>query len=640
MRDLAASDRAGQETDHHLVDDFTARRDEAAFAALVARHGLMVLGVCRRVLSHEQDAEDAFQATFLVLARNAGSIRMRETVGNWLHGVAYRTAMKAKRSAARRRNQEARLQARVPPPAPSPNWEDVQAILDEEIQKLPLGFRQAFILSVLEGKSGSEAAIELGCKEGTVRSRVNRARRVLQQQLTRRGVKLTALLAALSLTESAGWAVLPATLAQATIRSGLLVAAGEPTAGVIPSHVAALAAGVTRAMFLTKAKIATMVLLAAGVFAGAALWAQPLRLATTADPSLAAQPPTGAEEKQTQTPQADREAGNGGAPRTLKLEGGGRRVAWSPDGKMLAVAEISEPLFGVHLFGKKESALKLWDVERGQVKQTLAESATGGLAFQQVVFSADGKRIAATVSEVNADNVVNVVKVWDTKTADLKHTLTSGGDSQLLCVAFAPDGKLVAAGDFSKKTVLLWDAGTGALKRTLQTGEVQPWSLVFSPDSKTLIVGGQKAKGAGVVGLWDVGTGKLKHTLERERYLILQPRTVFSADGKMFIGGGAAGEVVLWDAANGKRIGSLQGLERITRSMVFSPDGTTVAAAGREGKARLWDVQTGKLRETLEADGSEIYSLAFSSDGKTLASASQDGTVRLWRMGKRTVEKK
>jgi WD40 repeat protein len=236
--------------------------------------------------------------------------------------------------------------------------------------------------------------------------------------------------------------------------------------------------------------------------------------------------------------------------------------------------------------------------------------------------------------------VVNVVKVWDTKTADLKHTLTSGGDSQLLCIAFAPDGKLVAAGDFSNKTVLLWDAGTGALKRTLPTGEVQPWSLVFSRDSKTLIVGGQKAKGAGVVGLWDVGTGKLKHTLEREKYLILQPRTVFSADGKMFIGGGAAGEVVLWDAENGKRIGSLQGLERITRSMVFSPDGTTVAAAGREGKVRLWDVQTGKLRETLEADGSEIYSLAFSSDGKTLASASQDGTVRLWRMGKRAVEKK
>jgi RNA polymerase sigma factor (sigma-70 family) len=250
---LSAAGRCGpQWTDRELLDDFAARRSEAAFAALVSRHGAMVLRVCRRVLRHEQDAEDAFQAAFLVLARNTASIRRREAVASWLYGVAYRTAMKAKRGAARRRDHEARLRAVAPQSSPGPTWDEVQAVLDEEVQQLAPCFREAFVLCVLEGKSGAEAASELGCKEGTVKSRVNRARRALQRQLERRGVQLTALLAALSVAQSAGRAAVPAALARSVIRFGPLVAAGEPAAGVIPSHVAALAAGVTRAMLLTK----------------------------------------------------------------------------------------------------------------------------------------------------------------------------------------------------------------------------------------------------------------------------------------------------------------------------------------------------------------------------------------------------
>src|SRR5215469_281744 len=215
LEKAAAGHGARQGSDRELLDDFAARGSEAAFAALVSRHGPMVLRAARRVLGHEQDAEDAFQATFLVLARNAGSIRKREAVASWLHGVAYRTAMKAKRSAARRRDHEARLRAAAQPAAPGPTWDEVQAVLDEEVQRLPACFREAFVLCVLEGKSGPEAAAELGCKEGTVKSRVNRARRVLQRQLERRGIKLSALLAALSVAESVGRAALPAPLARA-----------------------------------------------------------------------------------------------------------------------------------------------------------------------------------------------------------------------------------------------------------------------------------------------------------------------------------------------------------------------------------------------------------------------------------------
>src|SRR5947209_8861458 len=206
LRKLAAGRESSQRTDRELLDDFSARRDETAFAALVGRHGPMVLRVCRRVLSHEQDAEDAFQATFLVLARNIGTIRKREALAEWLHGVAYRTAMAAKRSAARRRNHEARL---TPQAAANATWDDVQSVLDEEIQRLSAPFRAAFVLCVLEGKSAPEAAAELGLKPGTVSSRLTRARQRLQQRLVRRGIELSALLAALSVADNTGKAAMP-----------------------------------------------------------------------------------------------------------------------------------------------------------------------------------------------------------------------------------------------------------------------------------------------------------------------------------------------------------------------------------------------------------------------------------------------
>jgi RNA polymerase sigma factor (sigma-70 family) len=264
MRTMAAGPGGPPGTDRQLLEAFSARGDEAAFAALVACHGPMVLRVCRRVLGHEQDAEDAFQATFLVLARSADSIRRREALASWLYGVAYRTALKARRSAARRRSAEARLLALAPRPAPPPTWDEVQAALDEEVRRLPEAFRAAFVLCALEDRTKAEAAAELGCKEGTVSSRLDRARRLLRARLARRGIELSALLALLSLGKG-GRAAVPTALAQATVRFGLLAAAGGAAAGVIPAHVATLAAGGSRAMVLGKTGLVAVVLLAAGL---------------------------------------------------------------------------------------------------------------------------------------------------------------------------------------------------------------------------------------------------------------------------------------------------------------------------------------------------------------------------------------
>ncbi|HJT77269.1 MAG TPA: RNA polymerase sigma factor, partial [Gemmataceae bacterium] len=160
---LAAPTGPGPRSDRELLEDFNARRDEAAFAALLSRHGPMVLRVCRRALGNHHDAEDAFQATFLVLAQHGSSIRKREALAGWLHGVAYRIAMKAKRAAARRRQHEARVTPPVPQAEASLTWVEVQVALDEELQRLPDRFRSAFVLCALEGRSGPEAAAELGC---------------------------------------------------------------------------------------------------------------------------------------------------------------------------------------------------------------------------------------------------------------------------------------------------------------------------------------------------------------------------------------------------------------------------------------------------------------------------------------------
>src|SRR5438105_279143 len=271
IRDLVASRATHEQTDRQLLEAFLASRDERAFAEVVTRHGPLVLAVCRRVLGHQQDAEDAFQAAFLVLARNAGSIRKHESLGSWLHGVAYRIAMKAKRDAARRRLREREVKAMPHRSPPDLAWPEVQLILDQEIQRLPVKYRAVFVLCCLEGKNRAEVARELDLKEGTVRSRLSQARKQLQQRLCRRGIALTAVLGAAALSKGATLAAVPGALAISTVRAALLFVSGEaPVAGLVSAQVTTLARAATRAMFASKLKTAAICLLAAGLVAAAA----------------------------------------------------------------------------------------------------------------------------------------------------------------------------------------------------------------------------------------------------------------------------------------------------------------------------------------------------------------------------------
>jgi RNA polymerase sigma factor (sigma-70 family) len=600
LRRAALLPDGGEMTDGQLLECFITRRDEVAFEALVRRHGPMVLGVCRRVLRHVQDAEDAFQATFLILVRKADAIGQRELLGNWLYGVAYRTALEARAKTNRRRTRERQVS-----PMPEPEADDgtdvgrdLRLLLDQELNRLPDKYRVPVVLCDLEGETRRDVAQKLGIPLGTLSGRLTTARRLLAKRLARHGVGV-ALTAVLS--PSAASACVSAPLVASTVEAATAVAAGQMAAGVVSVQVAALTEGVLKAMWVKKLKIVTTWWLTAGIILGGAAVVV----------------------------QANREAPDAGPAKVLKLDARGRRVVWSPDGKTLVVGtKVEKTFLGVKVDGKG-SAIQLWDVDKGQVRQTLAESPLGGLAFQQVVFSADGKMIAATVAEeirrANSLEIRDVVKVWDARTLALKQTL--GGDSQAVCVALSPDGKRVATGDPGRKKVHLWNARTGVLERTLPTGAAQPWSVAFSPDGKTLVVGGQMGDHSGEVTLWDPLTGDLKHALKVATFV---NAVAFSPDGKM-IASSTGGEFVqVWGVEKGDVIVTLNGHKRGHRSIAFAPDGKLLAVGGPDGKVRLWEMPTGRLREILEGHQAEIYSVAFSPDGKTLASTSQDQTVRLW----------
>jgi RNA polymerase sigma factor (sigma-70 family) len=245
-------------TDAQLLERFVIDRDEAAFEALMCRHGPKVLGVCRRILHHEQDTEDAFQATFLLLVRKAGSIAKGESVGSWLYCAAYRVALRAKKLAARRSVHQRRL-ADVPAAHYTPDlvWRDLRPVLDEEVSRLPEKYRVPFILCYFDGKTNEEAARELDCPKGTVLSRLAWARQRLRTRLARRGLALSAGMLGAGLWPKTVSAVVSETLLDTTLKAAMLVAGGQATAGLLSGQAALLCKGVLQTMFWTKVKIAT-----------------------------------------------------------------------------------------------------------------------------------------------------------------------------------------------------------------------------------------------------------------------------------------------------------------------------------------------------------------------------------------------
>ncbi|MGE3806980.1 MAG: RNA polymerase sigma factor [Gemmataceae bacterium] len=258
---------ASELSDAQLLDGFCSQRDEGVFAALVARHGPMVLNTCRRVVGNEHDADDAFQATFALLAVKAASIRNREALGPWLHTAAVRIASRARDRARRRGQRERQVLDMIQPEVNSDSrWHEVQPIVDEEIERLPAKYREPVVLRYLQGKNTADAAREMGCPQGSLTWRLSRALDLLRQRLTRRGVLVPSAAALAALLETnASRAVVPAALAADGLRTALQYSGGQSAA--VSAEITILVQGALRTMMIARWKLTALLGLASCLLA-------------------------------------------------------------------------------------------------------------------------------------------------------------------------------------------------------------------------------------------------------------------------------------------------------------------------------------------------------------------------------------
>jgi RNA polymerase sigma factor (sigma-70 family) len=626
-------------SDAVLLARWRERRDEAAFAELVARHGPMVLGVCRRVLGDEHTAEDAFQATFLVLARKAANVRRPESLPSFLFGVALRLARKS-RDTLRRRVVETRADAPEPADArPHPldalSGRELLALLDAEVARLPEVYRLPLLLCLMQGRTVEEAASMLGWSAGSLRGRLARGRQRLRERLTRRGLAVS--VGALALLAPAA---VPERLRAGTFRNLAAPAAPE---------VSALAAA--PAWKLKAVGVALFVLIATGLGAGLPL----LRAPGPETPAAALAPPPPAQAKD--EPRRDRYGdplppGARARIGTVRFRDGGVifALAYSPDGKTLAS-------------GTGSGVIRLWDATTGKERLLLQPQAG---QIHSLAFSPDGKKLASVGT--GKDPTSAPVHVWDAITGKVLRTFRQqsgftvafapdgrrlaacglGGTARLWDVvsgkearqfdcharwiwfcAFSPDGKMLATAS-DDQTIRLWDTATGKELHRVGDPKLSWSSVAFSPDSK-VVAGGSRE---GTVHLWDAASGRERLKIaghdkwRRARDCTPDgPNVVaFSPDGKSLVSGH---EGVVLDAATGKELCQLQGHHRWLRSLVFAPDGKTLA--GEDSfRIRFWDAATGKeiLKDAAHRD--PVCDLAFSSDSKTVLTTSWDNSVGLW----------
>jgi RNA polymerase sigma factor (sigma-70 family) len=609
-----------QRSDRELLHAFTARQDEASFTALVRRHGPMVLRVCRRVLGHEQDAEDACQAAFLVLAKKAASLRKEASLASFLHGVAYRLSLSARRDAARRRKHEVQAPPRAPREA-DPAWREVQEFIEEEIERLPEKYRTAFLLCYLQGLSRAEAARALGVKEGTVWSRLSHARRRLQDRLSRRGIALSAALAALAVVDPPGRAA-PPRLVENTWRQVRAFMSGGPLDDVAFARVAGLARLGLPFFGSGKPKRALAGLLflvlttGAGGILGSALTGEPPKPAASPEAENR-ELPKREEIKQAHTDRQGDPLPPGAIARlgTVRFRHGAMvaSVAFSPDGKMVAA-------------GGAGRTISLWDAATGKELCRFPPFDRGQPA--RVAFSPDGKMLAS-VSRAN-----NLVCLYDVKTGK-ELRLLQGHQSAVTCLAFSPDGKFLASAE-SKGTVRIWDPTVknqpprppGDPDDELRHisgdwGEVE--ALAFAPDSKSLAFAGKDGK----FRLWNARTGDEMRRLDGHSQAIYA--LSFSPGGKLLASAGADKTIRLWATATGEQIRSLGEMLDLVLAVAFSPDGRLLASAHQDGTLALWDPHTGRSIRRWQGNAFVAASVAFSPDGKRLASGGVSGSaVRLW----------
>jgi RNA polymerase sigma factor (sigma-70 family) len=650
LHQLAAALPIDEVSDAGLLARYATSRDADAFGAIVRRHGPLVWRVCRRVLGRDGDAEDCFQATFLVLARRAAGIRKPAALASWLHGVAFRVARTAQ---ARRRPQaligDAEPTAATAEPGNESAWRELACMVEEEVHALPEKLRLAVLACYWQGLTNEEAALRLGWPAGTVKTRLARARELLHQRLLRRGVTLPVGTLVILLAPQGAQAALPPAIASALAAKTVAACTG----GAVSLPVATLVDAAAGAALPAKFKLAGLALLVTALALGSAAALTQMRHdAAPADELPAAL----IDEPKPQDPPPPRKDADGIAlPQgavarlgSLRFNHGSHVLGFhfTPDGKTIVShgsgslclwdaatgkerARIATDRFGfgaaaqllpdgktLLILSQQNDTLQTWDLEQQKQTRTLRLpiERRGWSAYQHHGISPDGKRCMTHLD--------SHVEVWDSNSGKELLRLPTAGD-KIRRAMFAGNDWIVAADE--QKRITIWDVPTGKQVRqfahggpaeVLSTSRDGRWLATLEHHTYAI----DRLLEKDVVHVWDLATGQRKHTLAarpKSWFMGVQ----FSPDGNQVLAyryGNHETGLTVWDTESGRPLRELP----TGGEWSMTPDGRYLVVGG--ATFAVWDMKTGLRRDDdihhdmpaqvqLSAAGDRVVDLGWSS---------------------------